>query len=295
MPKVLITGATGFTGNYLIHELKSNAYDVVGTTALFQKVTSNISLCDIRNLNSLTDTLLAHKPDYIVHLAGLSHAANSEHKDLFDINLFGTENLLRAIASHLPNIQKVILASSANVYGNVRCEVISEDLCPKPVNYYASSKLAMEHMARTWCNKIPLTIVRPFNYTGIGQKDSFLIPKIVSHFKQKADCINLGNLDVFRDFSDVRDVCKSYRLILNADTIGKTINICSGTLVSLGAIIEMCTQLSGHEIQVEVNPLFVRENEIKKLRGSNNLLQSIGGYFEYRKIEDTLEWMLNKF
>lgn len=135
---------------------------------------------------------------------------HADARAFYDVNLFGTLNLLEALTA-LPELpRKVLIASSANIYGTPGIEVIDESVCAAPVNHYACSKLAMEHMVRTWFDRFPIVMTRPFNYTGVGQDEKFLIPKIVSHFKRRAPKIELGNLDVSRDFSDVRDVAAAY-------------------------------------------------------------------------------------
>jgi nucleoside-diphosphate-sugar epimerase len=112
---------------------------------------------------------------------------------VYDINFFGTLNILDALVELGQRPAKIVLASSANVYGNPPVEVIDESVCPMPVNHYAISKLAMEFMARTYFDRLNILITRPFNYTGVGQGDNFLIPKIVRHYQEGKTEIELGN------------------------------------------------------------------------------------------------------
>ncbi|MGH8232947.1 MAG: GDP-mannose 4,6-dehydratase, partial [Rhodanobacteraceae bacterium] len=185
----------------------------------------------------------------------------------------------------------VVLASSANIYGNATVEPITEDTPPAPANDYAVSKLAMEYMARLWMDQLPITLVRPFNYTGVGQSGNFLIPKIVAHFRRGEQIIELGNTDVSRDFSDVRDVARAYTAIAEKTPTGETVNICSGQGHSLGEVLALMATIAGYKIEVRVNPAFVRANEVKRLVGSNVRLREITGFTPAIPLEETLRWM----
>ncbi|MEM5515319.1 NAD-dependent epimerase/dehydratase family protein [Henriciella sp. AS95] len=292
MAKVFITGGDSFTGTHLRGALHQQGYETFcstnsGTTG------SEWYDCDITDRSQITRVVADVQPDYIIHLAGISFAAHPNPAEIYNANLFGTENLLHAAANASPGVRKILLASSANVYGVTETEVQDEALCPAPVNHYAGSKLAMEHMAATWFERLPIILTRPFNYTGRGQTETFLIPKIVAHFARRAPTIELGNIDVSRDFSDVRDVCASYIGLMESGASSTVANICSGQLTSLQDIIEHCRDLAGHTIDVTVNPDFVRKNEIKKLCGSNARLQALAGPLEFRPIRETLDWMLS--
>jgi nucleoside-diphosphate-sugar epimerase len=153
----------------------------------------------------------------------------------------------------------------------------------------------MEHMARTWQGQLPIVIARPFNYTGVGQDEKFLIPKIVSHFRRHAAFIELGNLDVSRDFSDVRDVVAAYvAMLLDAHGVeGQTFNVCSGRAHSLREVLGMAERICGHSIEIRVNPEFVRANEVPRLLGSGKKLHQYIDRPSLRTLEQTLEWMLS--
>ena len=134
-------------------------------------------------------------------------------------------------------------------------------------------------------------IARPFNYTGVGQSENFLLPKIVSHFRKGARRIELGNLAIARDFSDVRMVAKSYRRLLAAAPGGEAFNVCSGRSHSLENLIDMMSDIAGYRIEVHVNPAFVRANEVLTLVGSNAKLARAIGNIEPTPLLDTLRWM----
>lgn len=185
-----------------------------------------------------------------------------------------------------------MLASSSNIYGNSDAGVLDELTPTAPANDYAVSKLAMEYVAKLWAARLPITIVRPFNYTGVGQSPLFLVPKIVDHFKRRAAFIELGNLDVVRDFSDVRDVVRWYRRLAEIPATGETYNFCSGVGVSLRGVIELLEELTQHQMEIRVNPAFVRANEVHQLIGSRTKLQAATGLSPQFTLRETLQWML---
>lgn len=274
MNKVLLTGCNGFTGKYVEKDLISSGYQVVGLVHKNPK--ENQIACDLTDKAALIECLTAVKPDYIIHLAALSFVGHKAPKEFYDVNVFGTINILEALQEVNLSIKKIILASSANIYGNPKeVSVITENTLPMPVNHYAMSKLAMEHMAKLWFDKFPIIITRPFNYTGPNQEAHFLVPKIVSHFKQQSANIELGNLDVARDFSDVRYVAKVYTQLLESDARSEIVNICSGQKTELKEIISTMEEIAGYKINVRVNPDFVRKDEIKVLIGSDQKLKSL--------------------
>lgn len=287
MKKVLLTGVDGFTGKYVEQELKSRGYSVVGV--VYRKAAEGQVACDLTDLEAVLECLHQVRPNYIVHLAALSFVGHTDQKAFYDVNVFGALNLLEAAKELGLQLEKAVFASSANIYGNPEgVERISESVSPSPVNHYAMSKLAMEHMAKLWFSEVPMIITRPFNYTGPDQAEHFLIPKIVSHFKKNASEIELGNTDVSRDFSDVRDIALAYANLLESDAQSEIVNLCSGQVTSLQAIISMMEEIAGYKIKVRVNPDFVRANEIKVLGGDNTKLMSLTGKAPSIKIEKTL-------
>ena len=153
----------------------------------------------------------------------------------------------------------------------------------------------MEYVAQLWADKLPLTIVRPFNYTGIGQSEQYLLPKIVAHFRRRATVIELGNLDVVRDFSDVRVVAHCYARLLEAPAtarvIGQTFNICSGIGHSLSDVLVLMRSIAGLDPEIRVNPEFVRRNELKRLVGSPMKLENAIGPIVNIELQQTLRWM----
>ena len=283
MKKVLITAIDSFTGNYLKQHLE-NSYIVVGTS---------FKDCDISKKEDILKALKKHKPDYIVHLAGISYVAHDSSEEFYKVNTVGTTNLLDAVLELNLNIEKIVVASSATIYGNQHTEILDESLCPNPVNHYGASKLAMECLAKNYFSKLPIIITRPFNYTGLGQAEHFLIPKIVNHYKNKKNSIELGNLDVKREFNDIRFVCEVYKKLLESESRSEVVNIASENPIALMDIIDIMNKISGYKIEVKVNPSFVRKDEIKTLCGSSKKLFSIVGEIELGMLDDMLIEMLH--
>lgn len=278
--KILVTGADGFTGRHFVREAQVQGHDVVELRA------------DLRDVAALSSEVAMVQPEAVVHLAAISFVGHAKDVDFYDVNVIGTLNLLDALAALVHTPSRVLLASSANVYGNCERSPITEDQAPAPRNHYAMSKVAMEYLARTRMNRLPLVLARPFNYTGQGQNLSFVIPKLVDHFARKADMVELGNLDVEREFNDVRFVCDAYLRLLASGQPGETYNVCSGRAVTLRSILELLPRLSGHSLQVAVNPAFVRAHEVHRLCGDPGKLLASIGPLEQPSLEDTLRWML---
>jgi len=220
--------------------------------------------------------------------------AHGDVEQMYRVNIVGTRNLLEALSAGSNPPRVVLLASSANVYGNADVEIIDEGVAAKPANDYAVSKLAMEHMARTWMDRLPIVIVRPFNYTGVGQSEKFVIPKIVSHYATGARCIELGNTRVVRDFQDVRDVVPRYRRLLELAPVGETYNLSSGVGHSLNDVLELLSGLAGYRPEVQVNPEFVRSNEVERLIGNPRKVDEAVQLSARRDLRDTLAWMLDE-
>ena len=282
--KLLLTGADGFTGRPFALAAQAAGHEVVALKA------------NLTDRDALKAEVAQVAPEAVVHLAAISFVGHADDSAFYAVNVVGTTHLLAALAA-LPRAPgKVLLASSANVYGNCDASPITEAQPPAPVNHYAMSKLAMEYMARTYAGRLPIVITRPFNYTGPGQDVNFVIPKLVDHFARRAPTISLGNLDVEREFNDVQMVCDAYLQLLQHGDPGQTYNVCSGQPYTLQHVIDLLTRITGHRINVEVNPAFVRANEVHRLCGSPAKLQALlaskGGTLVNPTLEATLQRML---
>lgn len=281
--KIILTGAEGFTGRIFRSQAEGEGHEVCAIKA------------DLTDSASLGVEVASFMPaDAVVHLAAISFVGHADDSAFYDVNVIGTMNLLAALASLPESPRTILLASSANIYGNCDTSPILEDQLPAPINHYAMSKLAMEYMARTYIDRLPIIITRPFNYTGPGQAPQFLIPKLVKHFASKAEEIELGNVHVEREFNDVRMVCEAYLKLLTKGVPGKVYNVCSGQPHTLSHVIRLLEEITSHTIKVKVNPAFVRVNEVHRLCGNPSMLiDSIGPIMKY-SLKETLSWMLER-
>jgi len=280
--RILLTGAKGFTGKHFKKIAAKNNHEVIEVQS------------DLTDIDALKAELKSLKFEAVVHLAAISFVGYQNKNDFYTVNVVGTTNLLDALVQANQPLESVLLASSANIYGNCESSPISEDQSPAPVNHYAASKVTMELMAKNYMHQLPIFFVRPFNYTGVGQDASFIIPKLVSHFKRKAEVIELGNIQVEREFNDVRFICDAYLKLLELFNVGDVYNICTNNPMSLTSVIDELSTITNHKIVITVNPAFVRANEIFRLCGDNKkLINQVGDINQYA-IEDTLTWMLSE-
>ena len=276
--RILITGAQGFTGRYLAALLQQSGYDVVALQA------------DIRELDVLVNEVKAVNPTHIVHLAGISFTLDGKDINIHKVHLIGSENLLKACMEIKPRLQKLILVSTSHVYGFGQGDYPLDEQAPTvPHTHYAISKYAMECIAANYRHELPLIISRPFNYTGYGQAGRFLVPKLVNHFKLKVPEIQLGNIDVARDFSDVRWVAQVYHALLHSEFEG-IVNLCSGRAVSIRYMLDYLRQRTGHDLKICQQPDLIRKECMVQVGNRDKLDNWVG--IEPYPIESTLDWML---
>lgn len=292
--RVLVTGASGFTGHALCTALHQAGHEVIGVT---HRSTPDAPWvhhsADLRDATAVNALFKKTRPTAVVHLAARSFVDDNDSLGFYDHNVIAATHLLDASRDH--GVTRVIAASSANVYGVPAADdlPLSESAPTAPINHYGASKLAMEHMARTYNDDFALTITRPFNYTGVGQAAHFLVPKLAAHFAQKKALIELGNLDVARDYTGIDDVVRAYMMLLGCDAAaGETVNICSGRVYTLKQLLALFTELSGHTIEIKSQAHFVRRHDIALLSGDYSRLNRLCGWEPKQSIPDLLQSML---
>lgn len=273
--RVLVTGGNGFIGTHLCKKLQERNYDF---RVLTQKKTAffapeKIIVIDLLDAEGIKEILCEYKPDAIVHLAAIASPAFSDSGILYRINVCGTENLLQAAKAYLPEHTKLILISTAGVYGNQNVRFLHEDLSFNPVNHYSFSKMIVEYLSRQYTDWLDIQIVRPFNIIGVGQMPTFLIPKLVDCFRERVPVLKMGNMDAIRDYVSV-DFCTEVLIDLmeSESIICPAINICSGKGYSCREIVEILEEMTGHYPQIQTSPELVRTNEIWRLVGDTSRL-----------------------
>jgi GDP-6-deoxy-D-talose 4-dehydrogenase len=273
MNKVLLTGASGFIGKYLLEQLVSDGYKVVSFAN--KHVRDGFVNCDLQDAEITSRLVLETNPDIIVHAAALSSVTKGSTIDYYNLNVLASENLFKAVEK-LHGRKRIVFLSTAGVYGNQEVECLTEDLNPKPVSHYGLSKFVCERLLYNMANAHDITILRPFNVIGYGQADSFVVPKLIKHFAVKADSITLGNVHTRRDYISV-ELCARLisKIIPQQKSFGEVVNLCSGYATSVTDIINILSRLTGHKIKILSSAEFIRSNEIFTLIGSADKLNSM--------------------
>lgn len=280
---VLITGISGFVGHYLREELESNGYTVYGLDIRGDDITGEgkkIFQCDITDFNSIYNVIDNIRPDEIFHLAGFSSVAKSfENPELcFKINVDGTKNLLDAVIKAGIN-PKILVISSSEVYGKPKYNPIDESHPLNPISPYGESRVKQEKLCLEYIKKHDLKIIisRSFNHTGPDQPETFVIPSFKKQIRdaKDGDTISVGNLDVVRDFSDVRDVVKVYCILLEKGQAGEIYNVGSGNAYKLKEVLDTLIKESGKNLLVQVSKERYRKADIEEQVCDARKLQKI--------------------
>lgn len=306
MKNILVFGINGFVGKYFAQEFYNNGYEIygcsrIGNAASYDKC-AEMRVCDLLDADQVKNVICEVNPDIIVNLAGRSSVGISWKipRNTLEVNVCGALNILETVRSCDMDC-KVLLIGSSEEY-DISNTPIDESHSLKATNPYGISKLALESFAITYRERygMPVYFVRAFNHTGIGQTDSFVIP---SWCKQAAEIsrskksgqLQVGNLEIIRDFSDVRDIVRAYRLILEK-TDGKNVyNVGSGNGVKLRNILDYICGLSEQEITVTVNPKLIRPIENGYICCDNSLLRKDTGWTPEHNIYETIGDMFNYY
>jgi GDP-4-dehydro-6-deoxy-D-mannose reductase len=277
----LITGGRGFVGTWLADHLRDSGDDVV---QIDQEV-------EITDPAALLAAVRSAAPDAIYHLAAMTHVGQSWDEPLrvLEVNVLGTGALLAA-ARECGTAPRVLVTSSAEVYGAVTDPSklpLTEDSPTAPLTPYAASKLAAEALcAQAWLGHGQHVLtVRPFNHIGPGQSPNFAVSALA---KRIVDAERSGNLTARRDFTDVRDVVRSYRMLIESGEPGSIYNVCSGRDVAIQEIADRLLAQAGSTVRLVQDPSLMRPVEVPVLRGDPTRLTTSTGWAPELTLDRTL-------
>jgi len=309
--KVLITGSEGFAGQHLISELVNSGYEVYGTIFASDNNQNKIKtfVCNIESPTEILSIITSLKPDAIFHLAGQPKPGLSFNipQKTFQVNTIGTINLLEAVRS-VPNYYpRIILIGTSEEHGIVspECLPITENTPLNPINPYAISKTANWFLAKEYVKSFNFDIVyvTPFTHTGPGQGLGFLSPDVASQIVeiengQKQPILETGDLSSRRDISDVRDVVRAYRFLMEKGQKGERYIISTGKSIPVSKIVKKLIKMSKVKIKLKIDNTRTRPTDIPDLIGSHEKLTKLTGWKPEitldKTLEDLLDWYRNK-
>lgn len=286
-PDLLIVGDTGFVGKHAMAQwpqAKGLAH-----------VTGGIDIC---NKSALKSYLAQNVPDSVLHLAALSFVPDSfkEPKKTFEVNFLGTLNLLEALAESGFR-GRFLFVGTGDAYGLVPVSElpIQERQPLRPRNPYAVSKVAAEALCYQWSQTGPFEVLlaRPFNHIGAGQASTFAISDFARQIAlikagERPPILEVGNIDVTRDFTDVKDVLRAYGLLFDNGHNGEIYNVCSGVERSVRSMVERLLELAGVEAKILNDPTRYRPSDQTRVRGDNKKLSLHTGWQPEVSMDDTL-------
>ena len=297
MKRLLVTGRHGFVGTTLASMVAQEA-----ALRDWQLVEAAAAL-DLRNRRYVAALVGGAPPDAVIHLAAQSFVPDAfrDPGATLQVNLFGTLNLLQALRE-AGFAGRMIYVSSGDVYGLVPegALPVTEAWLPVPRNPYAVSKLAAETLCRQWAitEAMDIVLARPFNHIGRGQSERF----VVSDFaKQIADVrrgsrepqVKVGDVDVTRDFTDVRDVVHAYFALLDRGARGEVYNVCSGEERSIRSILMRLVELAGVDVAIETEPVRMRKAEQRRMRGDPSKIEAAAKWKATTPLDESLAAMLD--
>lgn len=304
MKRVFITGCSGFLASYLIDLLhREGNCKLSGITEIpgFTSDKIDVHHIDIRDKKKLFAIMKKIRPQVTFHLAAITNVAFSwEHQDLtYEVNFIGSSNLIEAIALYAAD-SRVLLMSSAELYGDTEKKFLDENTAISVRNPYSLSKYAMEMAADLYINSKNFDIIklRSFNFTGPGQDKKFVTSDFSAQIAAiekgtKEPAIRVGNLSAVRDFSDVRDTARYLKVIAEKGSRGGIYNLCSGTTHSIREILDILLSFSEKEIKVVEDKEKFRPLDISRLAGDRSLIRERFQLQPQYKIEQTLLDLLN--
>ena len=304
--KTLIIGGAGFVGGYLIRELSAAGAEVHATCLPFENIKESCTShnLDILDKEAVCEVLEQVQPDVIYHLAAQSSVSLSWKKPQMtaEINVVGTINVLEAVRSASKQDMRIILIGSGEEYGFIRKDAcpLTEDEPLRPGNIYAATKACQGMLGEIYSRayKMDVVMVRAFNHSGPEQLPVFVISDFCRQIAEieagrKSPEITVGNLSAKRDFTDVRDVVRAYRLLGTKGVSGRTYNIGRGKAVEISYILQTALAASGMKIEVRQAPAKMRASDIPLIEPDVSLIRQDTGWTAEISMEQTIEDTLN--
>ncbi len=289
----LVTGAGGFVGKWLCNHLTDHGFKVVGTSL---GGNDGFVALDVTDSKAVAKLVGDTRPDEIYHLAGLTRPAMDDLSGFWSVNLDGARNVLEAVANHHESA-RVLVVGSAYAYGRHEGPIAETDEM-RPLNHYGASKACADLLAQMYADRgLHVVRVRPFNHSGPGQHPDFVLPTLVEQFAAAQSgntepVIKVGNLTSVRDFSDVRDIVRGYRMALHSANPGSVYNMGSGRGVSVEELISTISRVAGITPQVEVEGARVRVDDLPVLIGDVAAARRDFGWYAAISLEQTIADML---
>ncbi len=292
--RALVTGASGFVGQHLHRHLLEQGDEVIAT----DRSTDGL---DVLDAAALLDLFRRTSPEVVYHLAGASDVGGSWQTPAatFRANAEGTLNILWAARES--GAERVLTIGSADIYGKVtEADLpITEDLDLRPVSPYAASKVAADYVALQAHLGYDQHVVRarPFNHLGPGQTDRFVAPalagRVAANELAGEKVVKVGNLSPKRDFTDVRDVVRAYRLLVERGRSGEVYNVCSGTAIAVQELAEQFIAMATIPMTLEADPDLQRPVDIPVLLGDNSRIVADTGWRPEIPLSQTLQDLLD--
>jgi GDP-4-dehydro-6-deoxy-D-mannose reductase len=306
---ILITGAAGFVGGHLIHEIHHHMPDTrICGTAISEEDSKHLAdmplfVVDLKNHAAVIDLIDNIQPDVVYHLAAQSFVPRSfeDPWETLENNIRSQLNLIQACIE-LNMKPRILITASAEVYGPVSEDElpITEDAPFRPTNPYSVSKVAQDALAYQYhlSHQIPLIRTRSFNHFGPGQSEWFVAPAFAMQVARieaglQEPIIRVGNLEGQRDFTDVRDIVRAYRLLIEKGQPGAAYNVASGKAHTIQSILDGLIELSSVKVSIETDPARLRPVEVPINYGSIERLQADTGWSPQISFEHSLSDILN--
>jgi len=283
--KVLVTGAAGFVGRHLLRELAGAGHDVVSLLEFPVADMPSPVVCNISNAAELSDVIGKVKPDGCIHLAGIAFVPKgwSDPHLTMSVNLIGTVNLLEALRKHAPAARAVMISTS-QIYGNPPHRTpLDEDAPMMPEGPYGVSKMAADLTSLLYARRygMPVMTARPANHIGPGQSPDFVVSAFATQVAaiaagKREPVMKVGNLDSEREFTDVRDIVRAYRLLLEKGTPGRAYNIATDRFVKIRYLLETLCELAGVKPKLEIDPALFRPTDTQARISTARILADVG-------------------